>query len=229
MAKEAGGDPGTRRLGDDPASGQEVTLRDGRYGPYVQLGEGEKPKRTSLPKGMVPASVDLERALALLALPKEVAAHPETGKPILVGIGKFGPYVQHDRTYANLESDDDVLAIGANRAIDLVVAKESKGAGKRFGGGAPAGRSLGEHPARGGEITVRPGKYGPYVNFGKINATLPKGMDAAAVTLAQAVELIAAKEGSGKAGAGRAGAGKAAEARAGGKKHLSMWEWPTLS
>jgi DNA topoisomerase-1 len=212
----AGAEQGTRRLGPDPATGQEVTLRDGRFGPYVQLGEGDKPKRTSLPRSMASATVDLERALALLALPKEVATHPETGKPILVGIGKFGPYVQHDRTYANLESDDDVLAIGANRAIDLIATKESRGPGKRFGSATPAGRSLGEHPALGGEIVVRPGKYGPYVNFGKINATLPKGMDAEAVTLAQAVELIAAKSGSGKSGSGKSGTGKSGTARSGG-------------
>jgi DNA topoisomerase-1 len=212
----AGAEQGTRRLGPDPATGQEVTLRDGRFGPYVQLGEGDKPKRTSLPRSMASATVDLERALALLALPKEVATHPETGKPILVGIGKFGPYVQHDRTYANLESDDDVLAIGANRAIDLIATKESRAPGKRFGSATPAGRSLGEHPALGGEIVVRPGKYGPYVNFGKINATLPKGMDAEAVTLAQAVELIAAKSGSGKSGSGKSGTGKSGTARSGG-------------
>jgi DNA topoisomerase-1 len=212
----AGAEQGTRRLGSDPATGLEVTLRDGRFGPYVQLGEGDKPKRTSLPRGMAPATVDLERALALLALPKEVATHPETGKPILVGIGKFGPYVQHDRTYANLERDDDVLAIGANRAIDLIATKESQGPGKRFGNATPAGRSLGEHPALGGEIVVRPGKYGPYVNFGKINATLPKGMDAEAVTLAQAVELIAAKSGAGKGGSGAAA--KRAGAKAGSAK-----------
>jgi DNA topoisomerase I len=204
----AGAEQGTRRLGADPVTGQDVTLRDGRFGPYVQLGEGERPKRTSLPKGMAPAAVDLERALALLALPKEVATHPETGKPILVGIGKFGPYVQHDRTYANLEADDDVLAIGGNRAIDLIATKESKGPGKRFGGATPPGRSLGEHPALGGEIVVRPGKYGPYVNFGKVNATLPKGMDADAVTLAQAVELIAAKAGTVKSAASKSGTGK---------------------
>jgi DNA topoisomerase-1 len=206
----AGAEQGTRRLGADPATGLEVTLRDGRFGPYVQLGEGDRPKRTSLPKGMAPAAVDLERALALLALPKEVATHPETGKPILVGIGKFGPYVQHDRTYANLEADDDVLAIGGNRAIDLIATKESKGPGKRFGGATPPGRSLGAHPALGGEIVVRPGKYGPYVNFGKINATLPKGMDADAVTLAQAVELIAAKSATGTSAKGKPATGKSA-------------------
>ena len=130
---------GTRKLGTDPVSGQEVTVRDGRFGPYVQLGEGEKPKRVSLPKGMTPPGLELERALKLLELPKQVASHPETGEPILVGIGKYGPYVQHGRTYANLERDDDVLAVGANRAIDLIVTKETKGGGPALRRGGPAG------------------------------------------------------------------------------------------
>jgi DNA topoisomerase I len=215
-----GGEPGTREIGADPETGQKVTVRDGRFGRYVQLGEGDKPKRVSLPKGIAPGDLDLERALALLALPKEVARHPESGEPILVGIGRFGPYVQHGRTYANLERDDDVLAIGANRAIDLIVAKETKGGGRRFGGGgAPAGRSLGAHPTLGGDIVVRPGRYGPYVSHGKVNATLPKGMTPEAITLPQAIELIAAKAGNGKAGRGRAkaGAGKSGAGKSGAK------------
>jgi DNA topoisomerase-1 len=189
-----GAESGNRKLGTDPASGHEVTLRNGRFGPYVQLGEGEKPKRTSLPKGMTAADVDLERAIGLLALPKEVAVHPESGKPIVVGIGRYGPYVQHEKTYANLKDDDDVLAVGANRAIDLIVTKEAQGSGRRFGAAATSGRVLGEFPG-GGEIQVRPGRYGAYVTNGKVNATLPKGMEADAVTLAQAIELIAAKGG----------------------------------
>ena len=208
-----GGEAGTKQLGKDAASGLDVTLRDGRFGPYVQLGEGEKPKRVSLPKGMAPGSLDLERALMLLAMPKQVAVHPESGKPILVGVGRYGPYVQHEKTYANLEKDDDVLEIGGNRAIDLIVSKESRGPGKRAGG-VPAGRSLGEHPAVGGELIVRPGRYGPYVSHGKVNATLPKGMAPEELTLAQAVELIAARGG----GVAKAPARKAAGAKAGGAK-----------
>ncbi|WP_454813847.1 type I DNA topoisomerase [Labrys neptuniae] len=191
---EGGGEAGTRKLGADPESGLDVTLRDGRFGPYVQLGEGDKPKRSSLPRGMSAANVDLERALALLSLPKEVAVHPESGKPILVGIGRYGPYVQHEKTYANLDKDDDVLAIGANRAIALILTKESGGSGRRFGAGAPAGRPLGDYPG-GGSVEVKPGRYGAYVTNGKVNATLPKGMEADAVTLEQAIELIAAKAG----------------------------------
>ncbi len=185
---------GTRKLGADPVSGLEVTVRDGRFGPYVQLGEGEKPKRSSLPKGMTPGGIDLERALALLELPKQVATHPESGNPIQVGIGRYGPYVQHEKTYANLEKDDDILAIGANRAIDLIIAKES-GAGRgRFGRAAAApGRALGDHPSLGGPITVMAGKYGPYVKHASVNATLPKGKNPDELTMDEAVALIAAR------------------------------------
>ncbi len=185
---------GNKVLGVDPASGLEVTLRDGRFGPYIQLGEGDKPKRSSLPKGTTPASLDLDKALALLSLPREVAKHPESGEPILAGIGRYGPYVQHGKTYANVERDDDVLTIGANRAIDLIIAKES-GAGRgRFGkGAAPSGREIGDHPTLGGKVTVHDGRYGAYVKHGSINATLPRGIDKDSLTLEAAVELIAKK------------------------------------
>ncbi len=187
---------GVRVLGKDPVTGQDVTLRDGRFGPFVQLGEGEKPKRSSLPKGTPPSAIDLEKALALLSLPREVARHPESGEPILAGIGRFGPYVQHGKTYANIGKDDDVLDIGANRAIDLIVAKES-GAGSRFGrAAADAGRPLGDHPD-GGPVTQGAGRYGPYVKYGKIYANIPKDTDPAGITLERALELIAAKAGAG--------------------------------
>ncbi|MBV8851631.1 MAG: type I DNA topoisomerase [Methylobacteriaceae bacterium] len=187
--------PGIKVLGTDPESGAEVTLRDGRFGTYIQLGEpdedGEKPKRASIPKDLKPEDVTLEKALKLLALPREVAKHPESGEPILAGIGRYGSYVQHGRTYANLGRDDDVLEIGANRAIDLIVAKESGRGGGRFGS-APAGRTLGEHP-EGGAIAVKPGRFGAYVNWGKINATIPRGTNPDELTLDQAVELLRAK------------------------------------
>jgi len=195
-----GGQPGVRVLGDDPATGLPVTLRDGRFGPFVQLGEAsaekgaEKPKRSSLPKGMTPGSVTLEIALRLLSLPREVAKHPETGEPILANLGRFGPYVQHGKTYANLGKDDDVLEIGANRAIDLIVAKEQGG-----GRGRPSsdpGRTLGQHPD-GAALVVKAGKYGPYVSDGSVNATLPKTMAAENLTLEQAIDLVNAKRASG--------------------------------
>ncbi|MDI4662911.1 type I DNA topoisomerase [Xanthobacter autotrophicus] len=185
---------GKRVLGMDPESGEEVTLRSGRFGTYLQLGEGkdgEKPKRSSLPKGLAPADVDLETALKLLALPREVGKHPDDGEVILAGIGRYGAYVQHGRTYANLEDGDDILAVGLNRAVALIAEKQSKGRGGR--GAATPGRTLGDHPTLGGPVTVRPGRFGPYVNHGKVNATLPKSADPEAFTLAEAVALIDAK------------------------------------
>ena len=185
--------PGQRSLGTDVQSGLDVTVRDGRFGPYIQLGEGEKPKRSSLPKGVTPGSIDLDTALNLLSLPRPVAKHPTTGEPILAGIGRYGPYVQHGRTYANLDGEDDVLTIGANRAIDLVVAKEEGRGGRRgAASGASPGRVLGDHPD-GGPVTVRAGRFGPYVSAGKVNATLPKGTDPEQFTLDEALRLIAAR------------------------------------
>jgi DNA topoisomerase-1 len=190
--------PGVRVLGQNPDTGEEITLRNGRFGEYVQEGEGEKPKRSSLPRGLKPEDVTLEKALKLLSLPREVARHPTSGEPILAGIGRYGSYVQHGKTYANLGKDDDVLEIGGNRAIDLIVAKESGGGRSRFGGGDA--RALGDHP-EGGPISIRQGRFGAYVNHGKVNATLPKGTDPAGVTLEEAIALIKAKaDGGGVAG-----------------------------
>ena len=188
---EDGGDAaaeGPKVLGTDPETGLEVTLRSGRFGPYVQLGEEAKPKRASLPKGWDVAAMDLEKALSLLRLPREVGLHPETGKPITAGIGRYGPFVQHDGTFANLDSVEEVFTVGLNRAVTVLAEKQAKG-GRRS---APAAlKELGEHPDGGGMITVRDGRYGPYVNHGKINATLPKGADPMAVTMDEAVKLIA--------------------------------------
>ena len=180
-------------LGQDPATGDEITLRDGRFGAYVQQGEGEKPKRVSLPKNINPGGITLTQAIGLLSLPREIARHPETKEPILAGIGRFGPYVQHGKTYASIGKDDDILSIGENRAIDLIVAKESGLTGRRFGDAASApARVLGEHP-EGGKVVVKAGRYGPYVNYGKINATLPPDADATTLALADAIAIVAAK------------------------------------
>ena len=183
--------PGVKVLGNDPVTGDEITIRNGRFGEYVQQGEGEKPKRSSLPKGLSPDDVTLEKALALLSLPREVAKHPTTGEPILAGLGRYGAYVQHGKTYANIGRDDDVLEIGGNRAIDLIVTKESGGGGSRFGAGS--GREIGEHPTLGGAISLKQGRFGPYVTHGKVNATLPKGTNLEALTLDEAVAALNAK------------------------------------
>jgi DNA topoisomerase-1 len=191
------GDPenGHKRLGEDPATGLEVTLRSGRFGPYVQLGEavdGEKPKRAGLPRGLSPDDVDLDRALRLLALPREVGRHPETGEPIRAGVGRFGPYVQHGKSYASLETGDDVLTIGLNRAVTLIAEKQLKGkSGRRFG--PDPGRPLGDHPTKGGAIAAKNGRYGPYVSHDGINATLPRDKTPDTITLDEAVALIDAR------------------------------------
>ncbi len=221
---EGGLGPGVRLIGKDPDTGQDVTVREGRFGPYVQLGDGEKPKRQTLPKGVAPATLTLERALALLSLPREVARHPESGEPILAGIGRFGPYLRHGKTYASIGKDDDILEIGANRAIDLIVAKESGASGgRRIGGGAAAaGRKLGDHPD-GGPITLRDGRYGPYVNWDKINATLPRGLAPDSLTLERALDLIRAKQASAPAakGARKTAAKPTAKARTSSRSRTS--------
>ncbi|WP_421724645.1 type I DNA topoisomerase [Bauldia sp.] len=207
------GTDGVRELGNDPETGLAVTVRTGRFGPYLQLGEADednkKPKRASLPKGWDPATIDLERALALLALPREVGMHPESDTPITAGIGRYGPFVLHDGTYANLDSVEEVFTVGLNRAVSLIA--EKKAGGGRRGRAAPkALKTLGEHPTEGGAITVRDGRYGPYVNHGKVNATLPKDVDPASVEMDQALELLAAKAKKGS-GRGRAKGGRAAK------------------
>ncbi len=185
---------GTKKLGEDPKTGLEVTLRAGRFGPYVQLGEaveGEKPKRAGLPKGTAPEDVDLERALMLLSLPREVGRHPEDGEPIRAANGRFGPYVHHGKTYANLEPGDDVFHIGLNRAVTLIAEKVAKGPRRRFG--ADPGRPLGDHPTRGGPITAKNGRYGPYVSHNGVNATLPADKTPESITLEEAAALIDAR------------------------------------
>ncbi len=155
-AGSGNGDGGMRKLGVDPATGLDVTVRSGRFGPYIQLGEPgqdadgkpEKPKRAGLPKGVSPDDVELDRALGLLSLPREVGKHPDDGEPILAGVGRFGPYVQHGKTYANINADEDVLTVGLNRAVTLIEEKKAQGPRKgRFG--ADPGRSLGDHPRQG--------------------------------------------------------------------------------
>lgn len=203
-------------LGYDPETGEPVTLRTGRFGPYIQRGEagenGEKPKRASIPKGIDVSDVDLETALKLLNLPREVGLHPETGKPIEAGIGRYGPFLIHDGKFTNLETVQDVFEIGLNRAV-TVIAEKAQTKGGRFGAGkAQVLKELGEHPTEGGKIEVLNGRYGPYVKHGSINATIPKGQDPANLTIEEAVRLIeerAAKSG-GKTGAKKKPAPKAA-------------------
>ncbi|MCX5481007.1 type I DNA topoisomerase [Kaistia geumhonensis] len=191
------GADGVRVLGKDPETGLDVTLRSGRFGVYVQLGEGEgkeKPKRSSLPKGWEAATLDLDRALALLALPREVGAHPEDGKPIQAGLGRYGPFVLHDGKYANLDSIDEVFSVGINRAVSVLAEKQARGPRAGRAGAEPL-KTLGDHPTLGGPVTVHAGRYGPYVKHGAVNATIPKGTAPEAVSMETAVALIAERAG----------------------------------
>ena len=208
---EAGDDAGVdgnKVLGTDMETGEEVTLRVGRFGPYVQRGEGKEAKRSSIPKGWDAATIDIGKALTLLSLPREVGTHPETGQTIEANFGRYGPYIRHDGKYVNLPEQDDVFEVGLNRAVVLIAEKAAKGGGR--GAAAEPLKKLGEHPD-GGPVNVMSGRYGPYVKWEKVNATLPKDKDPQAITLAEALELIEAKvaKGGGKGG-GKAGAKKPA-------------------
>lgn len=183
---------GDRILGED--NGDPISLKTGRFGPYVQRGEATeenpKPPRASLPKGWNPATLDLDRAVQLLSLPRPVGHHPEDGELIEAGIGRFGPYVKHGSKYANLPDVEEVFTIGMNRAVEVLAAKQTRG---RAAAAAPL-RELGDHPS-GGAIQVMNGRYGPYVKWEKVNATLPRDVTPEDLTVEQALELITAKAG----------------------------------
>ena len=204
-------------LGVDPDTSLEVTLRSGRFGPYVQLGEPvekEKPKRASVPKGWDVETLDLLKALQLLSLPREVGKHPEDGEPILASLGRYGPYVQHLKTYANLPDANEVFEVGLNRAVTLIAEKRANGG--RRGSTAKALKELGPHPDTGDPIQVFEGRYGPYVKHQKTNATLPKDLGPDAITLERAVELI--NEKSSKTGKRKPAAKKATTKKTKAKK-----------
>ena len=191
---------GPKVLGTDPATGKVVTLRNGPYGLYVQLGEAEgkeKPKRQSLLKGMTPDDVTLEKALALLSLPRELGPHPEDGEQILAGVGRFGPYVKHGTKYKTIPADESVLEIGMNRAVALLA--EAKATGRGRAAAKPI-RTVGNHPADEAPVELYEGRYGPYVKHAGINATVPRDLKPDELTLDQAVSLLAerAAKGGGK-------------------------------
>ncbi len=182
-------------LGTDPGTGLAVTLKKGPYGHYVQLGEsnGEfKPKRVALPRSLKPAEVDLETALRLLALPRELGRHPETREAIVAGIGRFGAYIKHGTTYKSLGADDDVLTIGLNRAVVLLA--EPSSTQRR---GPQLVREIGAHP-EGGTVGLYRGRYGPYVSHDGVIASLPRNADPATFSLAEALPLLAAQRDKGK-------------------------------
>jgi DNA topoisomerase-1 len=194
--EQAAAESGDRELGIDPVTGKAVWLKIGRFGPYVETASEDKPKRASLPKGWPPAAMDLEKGLRLLNLPREVGVHPEDGGMILAGIGRYGPYVQHNGTYANLESAEEVFEVGLNRAVAVLAEKRAGGSRP---GRAPAAalKELGAHPADGAPVRVLSGRFGPYVKHGSTNANVPKGADPQGLTLEEAVALLAEREAKG--------------------------------
>ena len=222
-----GADGDERVLGED--AGDEIWLKSGRFGPYVQRGEptpeNKKPPRASLPKGWQKDEMDLEKALTLLSLPRQIGEHPEGGM-ITSNFGRFGPYVMHQLpddakpTYANLKDPNDVFELGMNRAVELLAEKRANPGRGRSAAAKPL-KELGEHPESGGAINVMEGRYGPYVKWEKVNATIPKDVEAADVTIEQAVEWIAekaAKGGKKKAAAKKPAAKKPAAKKAAPKK-----------
>ncbi len=181
---------GPTTLGTDPETGLQIYLRTGSYGPYLQLGEEEegskrKPKRASIPKQIPLETLDREKAIALLSLPRSLGVHPDTGKEIKAGNGRFGPYIVHDGDFRSLKAGDDVLTVQLTRALELLAQPK----GKR--GSAATLKTLGEHPSTHESITLHKGKFGLYVKQGTLNATLPKEMDEQTVTLEKAIALLA--------------------------------------
>ena len=181
---------GPKPLGEDPASCAPVSLRKGPYGPYIQLGEAggdDKPKRVSLPKGQDPEAIDLETALRLLSLPRALGSHPDSGEPVLAGIGRFGPYLKHGKAFVSLPKGEDVLTIGLNRAVTVLA---ESGRGRKA---AEPLREIGPHPDDGKPVVVMDGRYGPYLHHEGINAPLPKETTAEAITLEAAVAQLVAR------------------------------------
>lgn len=189
---------GPTTLGQDTETGKYIYLRTGSYGPYLQLGEDpedpkskDKPKRISIPKTVPIETLDREMALGLLSLPRLLGQHPTSGKDVRAGLGRFGPYIVHDGDFRSLQAEDNVLTVGLERALALL-AEPKKGRGGRAG--KSAGRTLGAYPNGKGDITVHDGKYGAYVKYGTINATIPKTITPENITIEQAVELIETRQ-----------------------------------
>jgi DNA topoisomerase I len=182
-------------MGTDPETGQDITYKIGRFGPYVQRGpdgkDDEKPPRASIPRDVPAETFTLEIALKLLALPRTVGIHPETGEPITAAIGRYGPYLAHNKKYAKLTSTEDVFNVGMNMAVALLAAPPKFGAKGAPRAVTPPLKELGTHPDTGAILKVMAGRFGPYITDGEINATVPKNGDPLAVTLEQAVVLLA--------------------------------------
>ncbi|RHW17613.1 type I DNA topoisomerase [Sphingomonas gilva] len=200
-----GDDTGPEVLGED-ADGLEVSRRSGRFGPYIQAGEGKEAKRASIPKDL-PGELDLEMALKLLSLPRTVGTHPETGKEIVASIGRYGPYLQHDGKYARLGSTAEVFETGMNAAV-VKLAEAAASGGRPARGSREPLKVLGKHPRTEAEIKLMEGRYGAYVTDGTTNATLPKSVAQDQLTLEEAAQLIDARAAAAPAKKGRKPAAK---------------------
>ena len=190
-----GTDTTPEQLGQDPATGLPVERKSGRFGPYIQLGEGKDAKRASIPKDI---DLDLEMALKLLSLPRTIGTHPESGQPITASIGRYGPYLAHDGKYARLQSTAEVFDTGMNAAV-VKLAEAAAGGGRPQRGSREPLKVLGKHPRTEAEIKLMEGRYGPYVTDGETNATLPKSIDKDQLTLEEAAQLIDARAAAGPA------------------------------
>jgi len=197
---EAGDAVEDATLGTDPATGLPVERKSGRFGPYVQLGEGKEAKRASIPKDA--GELDLELALKLLSLPREIGIHPESGNPITASIGRYGPYLAHDGKYARLTSTAEVFETGMNAAVAKLADAAANGGRPQRGSQAPL-KELGKHPRTEAEIKLMAGRYGPYVTDGQTNATVPKSVEPEALTLEEAAQLIDARAAAAPAKKGR--------------------------
>jgi DNA topoisomerase-1 len=192
---EGGAEDGV--LGQHPETGEDIHRKTGRFGPYVQMGEGKDAKRASIPKDL--DDFDLDWAVKLLDLPRIIGAHPETGKEIEANIGRYGPYLRHDGKYGKLANTREVFEVGMNRAVDILAQAANRGGAGAGRGKAEAIATLGAHPVSGGEIKVMPGRYGPYVTDGTTNATIPRDEKPEDVTLEAAIALIDARAAKGPA------------------------------
>ena len=211
-----GDDTGPEVLGTDPETGLEVSKRSGRFGPYVQLGDGKEAKRGSIPKDL-PGELDLDWALKLLSLPRTIGTHPETGEPITASIGRYGPYLAHNGKYGRLTSTAEVFETGMNAAV-VKLAEAAAGGGRPQRGAQAPLKVLGAHPRTELEIKLMEGRFGPYVTDGTTNATIPKTIDKDALTLEEAAQLIDARAAAAPAKKGKKPVKKAAVKKAPAKK-----------
>ena len=230
FASDGGANDGPQELGNDPETGEAISVRTGRFGRFVQRGEGEKPARASIPKDVsITGPEDIEWAIKLLNLPRTIGPHPETGEPITASIGRYGPYLAHNGAYGRLSNTAEVFETGMNAAVvKLAEAAAAKAAGGRPQRGVvTALAELGAHPESGAAVRVLAGRYGPYITDGTTNANVPKGAEPTAVTLDEAIALLAARAAAGPSKKGKkAPAKKAAPKKAAAKKPAAKKKVP---